>query len=162
MGDFINASICEVCWNEKYPERKAPEKYGDHLVCHFCGGIHGSGIYIRQKSADRLQRDLATMTVRAETAERERDEARAMLAESKASLDRVGPIADECLQIAKTMAGSREEAAASERAAIVAMLERVARQYDDLHGNDEANALYAIAEEIIRLDHHREPGKETT
>lgn len=53
-------------------------------------------------------------------------------------------------------------AAASERAAIVAMLERVARQYDDLHGNDEANALYAIAEEIIRLDHHREPGKETT
>ena len=55
---------------------------------------------------------------------------------------------------------AHEEAAASERAAIVAMLERVARQYDDLHGNDEANALYAIAEEIIRLDHHREPGKE--
>lgn len=32
--------------------------------------------------------------------------------------------------------------------------------YDDLHGNDEANALYAIAEEIIRLDHHRDGGGE--
>lgn len=95
------------------------------------------------------------------TLTRERDEARAMLAESKASLDRVGPIADECLQIAKTMAGSREEAAASERAAIVAMLERIVSARVRNDADDVAtNTARNIRDAITRLDHHREPGKE--
>lgn len=94
------------------------------------------------------------------TLTRERDEARAMLAESKASLDRVGPIADECLQIAKTMAGSREEAAASERAKIVLYL--TGRQYAAHRGDDaaRARAFDDAARAITRLDHHRDGGGE--